>query len=226
MSTGPLGATLLQGDEGTGLAEDASMPRYEQPSVTLPPMRRLSFTERHTTTTEVRVVEEVVATTSSESDVSRLCSGRSAIPLRLPTLETSKGHAVTGEARPTKELFVISASEAEQKEDSEIFIVTDASSDVLPEVLPIGVESPEDSCSRSCGETTLEEGDVVLTVMTRVPSVQLPEPFEIQREPSVVPLTSALDVEQVRIEQSISVYTGCPSEEEGSLPKPSGNFAV
>ncbi|KAL1471931.1 hypothetical protein MTO96_023403 [Rhipicephalus appendiculatus] len=83
--------------------------------------------------------------------------------LRLPAFATCKGHAVGGEARAAEESIVISASEAsevEQEEDDDTFIVSDASSDVLPEVLPTRVESPKDSWSRNCVATTLEQGDV------------------------------------------------------------------
>ncbi|KAL1471907.1 hypothetical protein MTO96_023381 [Rhipicephalus appendiculatus] len=110
---------------------------------------------------EVRVVEDVVTTPSSKSDAPWPCTGMSAMSLRLPPYATSEGHAARGEARAAEESIVISASEAsevEQEEGDETFIVPDASSDVLPEVLPTRVESPEDSWSRSCGETTLEQG--------------------------------------------------------------------
>lgn len=226
MSAEPVEATPLQGDDGTELADDVSQPCSEESSVTLPPMPALSVTESYATSTEVRVVDDVLTATTSESNASQPYSEESAMSLRLPAFATSKGHTIMGEARAAEEVIVISASEGsedsevEQEDDDEIFIVSDASSDALPEVLPTRIESPEDSWSRSCGETTLQEGDVVLTELTSVPTTQLTEPLEMPRESSVGPVAAAFDVEEVHVERSLPGYTVCPSEEEGSLPKP------
>ncbi|KAL1471921.1 hypothetical protein MTO96_023393 [Rhipicephalus appendiculatus] len=181
-------ATTLQSGDSMQSVEDASKLCSVVSSVALPPMPTLPVTERDTTRSEVRVVEYVVTTLSFKSDSPWTCRGRSAMSLRLPPYATSEGHAVRGEARAAEESIVISASEAsevEQEEDDETFMVSDASSDVLPEVLPTLVESPKDSWSRSCGETTLEQGDVALAELTSMPSEHLKEPLEMPREPSM-----------------------------------------
>ncbi|KAL1471925.1 hypothetical protein MTO96_023397 [Rhipicephalus appendiculatus] len=188
MPNGPAEATAVQSGDGMQLAEGASKPCSVVSSVVLPPMPTLSATERATTTTKVRVVEDVLTTPSSKSDAPCLCSGSSAMSLRLAPYANSEGHAVRGEARAAEESIVVSASEAsevEQEEDDETFMVSDASSDVLPEVLPTRVESPEDSWSRRCGETTLERGDVALAELTSMSSEPLMEPLEMPREPSM-----------------------------------------
>ncbi|XP_070392114.1 protein ELYS-like isoform X1 [Dermacentor albipictus] len=220
MSIGPVEATPLQ-DDGTELAEDASEPCSEWSAMSLP-VPTFAFTERHTTRTEVTVVEEVVATTSSESDASRPCSERSAMSLRLPAFAASEGRTFKTEAGPVEEVIVISASEASEgeQEDDDILILSDTSSVTLPEVLPTRVESPEDSWTQSSGGTAKGEGDVVLTELTDVPPAQLAEPLEMAREPSVGHATAALDVEDIQVEQLLPGYAVCPSEEERSLPKP------
>ncbi|KAL1429544.1 hypothetical protein MTO96_016171 [Rhipicephalus appendiculatus] len=114
-------------------------------------------------------------------------------------------------------------SEAEQEEDDKIFIESDASSHELPEALPTRVESPEGSWSWSSGETILEEGDVVLTELTSVPSAQLTEPIAMPREPSLRPVTVAVDVEG-RVEQLLLGYAIGPSKEGCLLPKPEDNL--
>ncbi|KAH8025571.1 hypothetical protein HPB51_010029 [Rhipicephalus microplus] len=222
----PVGGTLLQADEGTELADDVSHPCSEESSMTLPPMPPSSVTETHATSTKFTVVEE----DSSESHVSQPYSEESTMSLRLPAFATSKGHTVAGEAKAAEEVIVISASEGsevsevEQKDNDEVYIVSEASSDALTEVLPTRVDSPEDSWSRSCSETALQEGDVVLTELTSMPSAQLAEPLEMPRESSVGLVTAALDVEDVHVERSLPGYAVCPSEEEGSLPKPEDHF--
>ncbi|KAL1471930.1 hypothetical protein MTO96_023402 [Rhipicephalus appendiculatus] len=108
--------------------------------------------------------------------------------LRLPPYATSERHAVRGAARAAEESIVIcvsEASEVEQEENGEAFIVSDASSDVLPDVLPTRVESPKDCWSRSCGETTLERRDVALAELTSMPFEHPKEPLEMPREPSM-----------------------------------------
>ncbi|KAH7954847.1 hypothetical protein HPB49_022091 [Dermacentor silvarum] len=187
------------------------------------PVPKFAAAERHATRTEVRVVEEVVATTSSDSNASRSCSERSAMSLRLPAFAASEGHVVNAEdARAVEEVIWISASEASEveQEDEDILILSDTSSVTLPEVLPTRVESPEDSWSRSSGGIATVEGDVVLTELTDVPPAQLVEPLEVAREPSVGLVTAALDVEDIQVEQSLPGYAVCSSEEERSLPKP------
>lgn len=222
----PVEGTLLQADEGTELADDVSHPCSEESSMTLPPMPPSSVTETHATSTKFTVVEE----DSSGSHVSQPYSEESTMSLRLPAFATSKGHTVAGEAKAAEEVIVISASEGsevsevEQKDNDEVYIVSEASSDALTEVLPTRVDSPEDSWSRSCSETALQEGDVVLTELTSMPSAQLAEPLEMPRESSVGLVTAALDVEDVHVERSLPGYAVCPSEEEGSLPKPEDHF--
>ncbi|KAL1471898.1 hypothetical protein MTO96_023371 [Rhipicephalus appendiculatus] len=134
--------------------------------------------------------------TSSESVVSRSCSGRSAFCLCLLELSTSWGHADTGEARTAEDVIVMSASEtseAENEGNDKIFIVFDASSYVLPEALPSRVGSPEDSFSRSSGESILEEGNVVLTELTTVPFAQFTEPLEMPRDTRSESLLTAIE---------------------------------
>ncbi|KAL1471927.1 hypothetical protein MTO96_023399 [Rhipicephalus appendiculatus] len=222
MTTRPAEATALQSGDGMQLAEGASKPCFEDSSVALPPMPTLPVTERHTTRTAVRVVEDVVTTLSSKSDSPWPCTGRSAMSLRLPAYATSEGHAARGEGKAAQESIVIRASEAsevEQAEDDEAFMVSDASSDVLPEVLPTRVESAKDIWSRSCGETTLERGDVALAELTSMPSEHLKEPLEMPREPTVGPVPGALDVDERRVEQSLGGYAVCLSEGERSWLK-------
>ncbi|KAL1471911.1 hypothetical protein MTO96_023385 [Rhipicephalus appendiculatus] len=135
MPNGPAEATAVQSGDGMQLAEDALKPCSVVSSVALPPMPTLTVTERHTTRNEVRVVEDVVMALSSKSDSPWPCTGMAAMSLRLPPYTTSEEHAARGEARAAEESIVISASEAsevEQEEDDETFIVPDVSSDVLP----------------------------------------------------------------------------------------------
>ncbi|KAL1471920.1 hypothetical protein MTO96_023392 [Rhipicephalus appendiculatus] len=222
MTLRPAEATALQSGDGMELAEGASKSCSEDSSVALPPMPTLPVTERHTTRTAVRVVEDVVTTLSSTCDSSWPCTGRCGMSLRLPPYATSEGQAVRGEARAAEESIVISASEAsevEQAQDDEAFMVSDDSSDVLPEVLPTRVESPKDSWSRSCGETTLEQGDVALAELTSMPSEHLKEPLEMPREATVVPASAALDVGEERVQQSLGGYAVSLSEDERSWLK-------
>ncbi|KAL1471910.1 hypothetical protein MTO96_023384 [Rhipicephalus appendiculatus] len=215
MPTGPVEATTLQSGDGMQLAEDASKPCSEESSVALPPMTTL------TTRTEVRVVEDVVTTPSFKSDAPWLRSGRCAMSLRLPPYTTSAGHADREVGRAVEESTAISASEASEIEEEYDgpFMGSVASSDVLPEVLPTRVKSPEDSWSRSCGETTLEEGDVALAELTSMPFEHLKEPLEMPREPTVGPAPGALDVDERRVKQSLGGYAVCLSEDERSWLK-------
>lgn len=202
ISTGPVEGTPLQDDDGTELAEDASQLCSEETSASLPPTPTLS---------------------AAESGVSWPPSDRPTMSLQLPAFATSRGHTASEEARAAEEVVTISSSEAsedEQEENDEIFMVSDVSSDMLPEVLPTRVESPEGSWSRGSVKTTSEEGEVVLTELTSVPSAQLTEPLEMPREPSVGLATAALDAEEIQVEQSLPGYAVCPYEEERSLPKP------
>ncbi|KAL1471918.1 hypothetical protein MTO96_023391 [Rhipicephalus appendiculatus] len=197
LSAGTLKAAPLQSDDGTELTKEASQSCSRQLSVSLPPTPTAAVTEKHTSRTDVTKVEELGMSTSSESVVSRSCSRRSAFPLCLPEFSTSSGHSDSGEAKAAEDFSVMrasEASEAEQEVNDEISIVTDASSDVLPEALPSRVESPEASCSRGSGQSILEEGDVVLTELTTVPFAQFTEPLEMPRDTCSDSLLTAIEV--------------------------------
>ncbi|KAL1471916.1 hypothetical protein MTO96_023390 [Rhipicephalus appendiculatus] len=196
-SAGTVQATLEQSDGGTEQPDEASQSCSRQYSVSLHPMPTAAVTERHTSRTDVTKVEELVMSTSSESVVSRSCSRRSAFPLCFPEFATSSGHADTGEAKAAENFAVMTASEAsgaEHEENDDISIVTDASSNVLPEALPNPVGSPEDSFSRSSGKTTLEECDMVPTEMTTVHFAQFTEPHEVPRDTCSESLLTTIEV--------------------------------
>ncbi|KAL1471933.1 hypothetical protein MTO96_023405 [Rhipicephalus appendiculatus] len=192
-------------------------------------MPTAAVTEKHTSRTDITKVEELGMSTSPQSVVSRSCSRRPAFPLCLPEFATSSGHADKGEAKAAEDYFVMSASEAsevEEEENDEIFIVTDASSDVLPEALPSRVGSPEDSYSRGSGESILEEGDVVLTELTTVPFAQFTEPLEMPRDTCSESLLTAIEVGLDQDKVDVKALGGCDSNEKLNLPPAASRFDV
>ncbi|KAL1471912.1 hypothetical protein MTO96_023386 [Rhipicephalus appendiculatus] len=229
LSVGTLKAASLQSDDGTELAKEASQSCSPQLSVSLPPTPTAAVTEKHTSRTDVTKVEELGMSTSSESFVSRSCSRRSAFPLCLPEFATSSGQADTGEAKPAEDFSVMSASdasEAEEEENDELSIVTDASSDVLPEALPSRVQSPEDSCSRDSGQSILEEGDVVLTEMTTVPFAHFTEPLEMPRDKCSESLLTAIEVALDQEVVGVQALGECDSNEKLNLHPAASGFDV
>ncbi|KAL1471929.1 hypothetical protein MTO96_023401 [Rhipicephalus appendiculatus] len=228
-SAGTLKATPLQSDGGTELTKEASQSCSRQLSVSLPPTPTAAVTEKHTSRTDVTKVEELGMSTSSESVVSRSCSRRSAFPLCLPEFSTSSGHSDSGEAKAAEDFSVMrasEASEAEQEVNDEISIVTDASSDVLPEALPSRVESPEASCSRGSGQSILEEGDVVLTELTTWPFAQFTEPLEMPRGTRSESLLTAIEVGLDQEGVDVKALAGCDSNKKLDLPPEASGFDV
>ncbi|KAL1471919.1 hypothetical protein MTO96_023391 [Rhipicephalus appendiculatus] len=229
LSAGTLKAAPLQSDDGTELTKEASQSCSRQLSVSLPPTPTAAVTEKHTSRTDVTKVEELGMSTSSESVVSRSCSRRSAFPLCLPEFSTSSGHSDSGEAKAAEDFSVMrasEASEAEQEVNDEISIVTDASSDVLPEALPSRVESPEASCSRGSGQSILEEGDVVLTELTTVPFAQFTEPLEMPRDTCSDSLLTAIEVGLDQEGIDIKALVGCYSNDKLDLPPAASELDV